>query len=149
MAQNKCMAVNGGVVGSFLIFYICAYCSFTILNFDFTKINYYYSQDATSQYEITDLFSESSIAPPSLTFLALMHWGWRRCHLHSQAISSPERVAVPNDKSSRFPLSQHADSCNAVSIWVSTWHCKYTHILGQSTTAYIDVCVCTCVLYFY
>lgn len=50
------------------------------------------------------------------TFLVLMHWWRRRGHLHSQAIGPSERVTVPNNKGSRLPLSQQANSCNAVHI---------------------------------
>lgn len=118
MAQKQFMAIKGGK--TLFKVYIWTFCS--IPNFteisksidlaDFTFLGQDHSQDA-------DLVQEGATAPPSLTFLALMHRRWRRGHLHSQAVSSPERVAVPNDKGSRLPLSQHADGCNAVSIWVS------------------------------
>lgn len=52
----------------------------------------------------------------TFTFLALMHGGWRRGHLHGQAVSPPERVTVPDNKGSRLPLSQQADSCNTADI---------------------------------
>ena len=74
---------------------------------------------------------------PAPTFLVLMHRRRGRGHLHSQAVRPPEWVTVPDNKGSRFPLSQQANGCNTVNIQIWVDGFIFSHLtarLIRSTT---------------